>query len=98
LGTIYHGLIENGECHAVLLNEFLDLRVGTGFLITELVTRESQNHESRGFMFSHQLLQLCVVLLGQTSERSYVCYNEDLAFEHAQIYRLHLQIEGVEII
>jgi len=54
-------LIEQRKRHIVLLNKLFDFVIGTGFLITKLVTRETQDRKPRRAMFCHQLLQLGII-------------------------------------
>ena len=69
VGSVHFALLEQWECHIVLLNKLLNCRTILWFLTTKLVAWESIDLQSFIMVLIINLLQLLVVAIGQSSER-----------------------------
>ena len=96
-GAIHKDFVHDREFNGVLLHDsLLDLMVQLVFLISKLVTRESNDLKSIRFVYSIQIFQRLIVLLGKWTLWGDINNNHTFLVFHIIAKNLFLQVDVLD--
>lgn len=96
VGSIHIALLEQWECHVVLLNKFPNFLTVLWLLLAKLVAWESVDLQSFIVVLIINLLQLLIVAIGQSSERCNI--NKENGLLIASVLSNSIHIVSIQIL